>query len=184
MLTESQARVWALRLVAAHPLRRRALDAVAALGLPDCWLAAGFVRNAVWDSQYGVATVGMDLDVVYFDPACATAAADRDFESHLQQRCPGLRWSVKNQARMHARHGHAPYRSSVDAMACWPERQTAVAARLDRRGVLEGLAVFGFRAVFNGRVERNPRCAHRPYRTRCREKRWAERWPGLSVDTR
>lgn len=154
------------------------------LELPDGWLAAGFVRNAVWDSQYGVATTTADLDVVYFDPACTSAARDRDIEFALQQRCPGLRWSVKNQARMHARHGHPAYRSSVDAMARWPERQTAVAARLDRRGDVEGFAVFGFAVLFNGRVERNPRCAHGTYGHRCREKRWAERWPGLSVDTR
>ena len=29
------------------------LERVAQLGLPDCWIAAGFVRNAVWDVLHG-----------------------------------------------------------------------------------------------------------------------------------
>jgi uncharacterized protein len=30
-------------------LRWGALGLVMALGLPDCWIGAGFVRHAVWD---------------------------------------------------------------------------------------------------------------------------------------
>ncbi len=35
-------------IIAADPLRMRVLDLVKALALPDCWVAAGFVRSAVW----------------------------------------------------------------------------------------------------------------------------------------
>ncbi|WP_312467639.1 nucleotidyltransferase family protein, partial [Stutzerimonas nitrititolerans] len=35
------------------PVRLRILRFVSALGLPDCWVAAGFVRSAVWDRQHG-----------------------------------------------------------------------------------------------------------------------------------
>ena len=36
-------------LIAGQPWRRRALEAVAALDLPDGWIGAGFVRAPVWD---------------------------------------------------------------------------------------------------------------------------------------
>jgi len=31
------------------PWRRDVLAAVRSLALPDCWVGAGFIRNAVWD---------------------------------------------------------------------------------------------------------------------------------------
>ena len=43
--------------------------------------------------------------------------------------------TVTNQARMHERNGHAPYRDLADALAHWPETATAIAARLGPGGV-------------------------------------------------
>ena len=36
-------------IIAADPLRSRILRLVQELELPDCWVAAGFVRSAIWD---------------------------------------------------------------------------------------------------------------------------------------
>jgi hypothetical protein len=36
-------------LIASDDRRMRVLHAVRDLGLPDCWVAAGFVRTRVWD---------------------------------------------------------------------------------------------------------------------------------------
>ena len=46
------------------------LAAVRDLALPDGWIAAGFVRNRIWDHLHGYAepTPLNDIDVVYFDP--------------------------------------------------------------------------------------------------------------------
>ncbi len=38
-----------LALVAGDAWMMGALEAVAALGLPDAWIGAGFLRGAVWD---------------------------------------------------------------------------------------------------------------------------------------
>lgn len=40
------------------------------LGLPDCWLAAGAVRNAIWNHLSGLPLFDRetDMDVVFFDP--------------------------------------------------------------------------------------------------------------------
>ena len=51
---------------------RECLAAVRSLALPDCWIGAGFVRNAVWNALHaGVKGFHpppeSDVDVVYFD---------------------------------------------------------------------------------------------------------------------
>jgi hypothetical protein len=48
--------------IARQPPMMRVLRAVAAQRLPDGWVGAGFIRNAVWDALHGVpspATMGM-----------------------------------------------------------------------------------------------------------------------------
>src|SRR6201996_9039203 len=109
------------------------LRAVAALAIDDCWIGAGVVRNAVWDHlhNYSVQLVsGSDVDVVYFDRSKASPERDVEIERQLANNWTGIRWSVRNQARMHERNGDAPYRDTEDAVRCWPETATAVAARL------------------------------------------------------
>ncbi|WP_434154138.1 nucleotidyltransferase family protein [Pseudomonas sp. JZ134] len=39
--------------IAEDPLRCQVLTCVAQLHLPDAWVAAGFVRNLVWDHLHG-----------------------------------------------------------------------------------------------------------------------------------
>ncbi len=42
-----------VELVKQDPIRIEALNCVSELGLPQCYIAAGFVRNLVWDSLHG-----------------------------------------------------------------------------------------------------------------------------------
>ena len=44
-----------IEIFAAAPWGLDALRAVAALGLPDCWIAAGVLRNPIWDRLHGYA---------------------------------------------------------------------------------------------------------------------------------
>jgi len=128
----------------------RALEAMRSLDLPDCWIGAGFVRNAVWDHlhDYPMELAGKDVDVVWFDPAQANAALDLDFEARLAGLAPELIWSVKNQARMHVRNGDRSYSSVADAMTFWPETATAVGARLTKAHQIEINAPFGLDDLF------------------------------------
>ena len=115
-----------------EPWRREALSAVASLGLPDCWIAAGFVRSAVWDRLHGHAepTPLGDIDVVYFDSG---RAEDPGVDEALQRELTGLMggrpWEICNQARMHSYNGDAPYRSTAHSLTHWLETPTAVAIR-------------------------------------------------------
>jgi len=58
-----------VKLLSKDSFRLRALDCVYELGLPDCYLAAGFVRNMVWDNLHNIwpPTPLDDIDVIYFD---------------------------------------------------------------------------------------------------------------------
>src|SRR5262249_20762208 len=84
----------------------RQLGAVAELQLPDAWIGAGFVRNAVWDALTGRGPAALnDVDVVYFDRSDLRAERDRSVEADLVRTIASAPWSVKNQARMHVRNG-------------------------------------------------------------------------------
>ena len=164
--------------------RRRALLAVRALYLPDSWIGAGFVRDAVWDHLFGLSPSRLsgDVDVVWFDPLRTDEKLDENLEAELRRGEPGFDWSVKNQARMHVRNGDPPYRSTTDAMRFWPETATAVAARMDETGVLEIAAPFGLDDLMGGVLRPTPRftaARHDVFLDRARRKLWMERWPGL-----
>jgi hypothetical protein len=67
------------QIIRGTPWLLRVLEAIRLLGLPDCYLAAGAVRNTVWDSLHGLATPGSlgDLDVIYFDRTKSWTSAFR-----------------------------------------------------------------------------------------------------------
>jgi len=163
----------------------RLFAAVRALGLPDCWIAAGCIRNAVWDAGHGrCSRADTDADVIWFDAGTADASADRALEADLRRVEPLVTWSVKNQARMHVRNGDAPYRSAVDAMRFWPETATAVAVRQTAGGTLEVAAPFGLDDLFGLVLRPAPRFAgerHAVFLERVETKQWLTKWPMLRV---
>ena len=174
-------------LITADPLRCKALEAVAALNLSDCWIGAGFVRDAVWDHLHGyeVGEPKGDVDVIWFEAASPQADLDDRIEQALHNAMPGLRWSVKNQARMHLRNGDAPYTSVSDAMRHWPETATAVAVRLGRMGSVEVNAPLGLDDLFALRLRPTPRflLGKLPiFVDRIASKRWMDRYPKLSLE--
>lgn len=160
------------------------LYAVSNLGLPDCWIAAGFIRNAIWDHLHDkpLRHPAGDVDVVYFDKEDASEARDRHLEAELRSALPKFDWSVKNQARMHLTNGDAPYSCTSDAMMNWPETCTAIGARL-RDAQVERLAPFGLDDLLGLCVRPTPAFHHKLhiYRKRILTKRWADRWPRLKV---
>ena len=164
------------------------IGAVAELRLPDGWIAAGFVRNRVWDvlHDYARPTPLADIDVIYFDPVDRTKTAEKTIEAALHSSLSSLPWSVKNQARMAERNGDPPYRSTLDALGYWCETPTAVAVRLGVDGKLELAAPLGIDDLLNLIVRPTPYARAHPrklvaYRTRMAEKSWPALWPRLTV---
>lgn len=91
-------------------------------------------------------------------------------------------WSVKNQARMHAQNGDAPYTSATDAMRFWPETATAVAVRRNDEDDCEVAAPFGLADLLGLILRPTPgftREKREVYEQRLWTKQWVVSWPLL-----
>lgn len=173
-------------IIQTDPLRWRILGVVRALRLPDCWIGAGFVGNAVWDHlhQRPHAPQAGDVDVIWHDPQRTDPAEDRRHEAALRAAEPSILWSVKNQARMHARNGDAPYASATEAMRRWPETATAVAVRRTWEEDFEIVAPFGLDDLLSLALRPTPRFVQEKqhiYAERLRTKQWLVVWPLLKA---
>ena len=171
-------------ILARDPLRWRILSLVRSLGLPDCWAAAGFVRNAVWDHLHGraISPPATDVDVVWF--VAGPAAEDGALEAQLRNLDPAIEWSVKNQARMHLRNADPPYVCAEHAMRHWPETATSVGVRLTEQDGVQIAAPYGLGDLFGLIVRPTPRFAGAKLPVFCdrvRGKRWLEQWPMLKL---
>jgi hypothetical protein len=172
------------RFVERQPEMMRVLELAAALDLPDGWIGAGFLRNAVWDALHDrpwSASYG-DVDLIYFDPQSRDPATEKAHETALGVTAPDIAWSVKNQARMHLRNDDPPYRDVSDAMAHWLETCTAVAIRL-RVGAVELSAPYGVEDLLGLRIRPTPAGLRKraAFQARLEAKRWLHHWPRLRV---
>lgn len=171
-------------IFAADPLRMSILALVQDCNLPQGWIAAGFVRDAVWDALHGrePSPPPGDIDIIWFDRENASAAHDAVLEHRFRSRMPDWRISVKNQARMHCRNGDSPYPTIGDAMRHWPETATAVAVRLCADGQMEINAPFGLDDLFTLRLIPGPRfrdAKRHIFDARVAAKGWRDRYPRL-----
>lgn len=158
------------------------LRAVEQLALPDWWIGAGFVRNKVWDVLFDKQerTPLDDVDVVFFDLQNQTEDREKLLEKELAAKMPNIKWSVTNQARMASVNGDAPYHSSKEALAAWPETATAVGVHL-KNGELELLAPHGIDDLVGGIVRATPIFHNKKdlFAARQAKKNWRSKWPGL-----
>tara|TARA_Y100001968_G_scaffold1910_1_gene1640 strand:- start:118 stop:762 length:645 start_codon:yes stop_codon:yes gene_type:complete len=202
-------------IIKRDPFRMRCLRALRALDLPQGYIGAGFVRNAIWDELHARATPTPlnDIDVIYFsgeiNPPQSVASADNTLESvpqpqayspnsaaansglkaqeqaiehELARMVPQANWQVKNQARMHVAHAHAPYQNCHDAISYWIERETCVAVRLLANDDLDILAPFGLEANFAGTISINPKYPRSEvFKQRLASKNWLTVWPLLTL---
>lgn len=159
------------------------------LELPDSWVCAGFVRSKVWDVQHGFRQrcTLPDVDVIYFDPEDTRELTEKVHEAKLREWMPDVPWSVKNQARMHVVNGLAPYTSSADGMAHFPETVTALGVRLSESNELELCAPWGVTDLLEMVVRPTPyytgsRGLHNIYKERMRKKDWSSRWPNVQIE--
>jgi hypothetical protein len=168
-------------LIVADPIRLAALQQVAQLQLPQGYIAAGFVRNLVWDALYQKvpATPLCDVDVIFYDPLDCSEALEQKLEQQLTAQLPQLQWQVRNQARMHLRNQDPPYQSCLDAMQFWPEKETAVAVRLLLDGRFECISAFGFARLWQGQITHNPVRSADVFANRVNAKAWLTIWPQL-----
>jgi hypothetical protein len=108
------------------------LSIIRELDLSEWYVAAGYVRNYIWDTlhSYPNRTPLNDIDVIYYNTDKLDEEIEKKYEQKLEQETGMSIWSVKNQASMHIRNGDKPYKSIEDAISQWPETVTTVGIRL------------------------------------------------------
>ena len=157
------------------------------LGLKDSWLAAGSVRNFIWNllSDKSPFDSETDVDVIFFDPDVSYEETV-SLEKKLREDFPRYQWELKNQVYMHLHSPHTvPYTSSCDAMSKYPERCTAIGLRLHADATLELFAPYGIEDILNFQVSPTPhflenedRMKH--YQERLSKKNWQENGKNLT----
>ena len=162
------------------------LKTVEQLELNDCWVAAGVIRNKVWDTLHNMHTDINDIDVIYFDESETSTQTEKALEARLQNLMPSQPWSVKNQARMHIKNNVPPYVSSFDGVAHFPETPTAIAVRMIN-DQLEIMAPYGLQDLFEGIVRPTPLYQkgsklHPIYLERMQHKKWDTIWRKLVIE--
>ncbi|SEM71064.1 nucleotidyltransferase family protein [Paenibacillus sp. OV219] len=161
------------------------LRLVRSLQLPQCYIAAGYIRNYVWDRICGYSGRSLhdDIDLVYYDSTHLSPVRDHELEQYLIAVTGNPKWSVKNQARMHTRNGNPiPYQSTSDALSRWPEMVTAIGVRLSEEDQLEFCCPHGLVDLFGMRVQRSPYFSdHVYYLERISRKAWNQHWPNLTI---
>lgn len=168
-------------LLAKDEYRMRCLRVARSLHLPDWFIGAGFLRNAIWDAchQHSAPSPLMDIDLVYFDDKDKTPSRDNALEVLARDYLPEP-WEIRNQARMHEKYSNPPYQNTAHAIAHWVEVPTCVGVRLNDDDTLTFTAPFGLGENWSCQVRMNPEVP-RPdtYKQRLESKRWSERWPLL-----
>ena len=157
------------------------------LGLKDSWLAAGSVRNFIWNllSDKSPFDRETDVDVIFFDPDVSYEETV-SLENKLREDFPQYQWELKNQVYMHLHSPHtAPYISSCDAMVKYPERCTAVGLRLHADATLELFVPYGLEDILKFQVHPTPHFLDNEdrmklYQERLSKKNWQEKWKNLT----
>lgn len=167
----------------------KALTTVRSLGLDSWCIGAGVIRSLIWDElhQFGRPSAVGDMDVAYFD-SNAPLGNDAQLAQQLQSLMPDINWEVVNQARVHEWYAstfgrEVPALDSLESgLATWPEYATCVGVHLDADDTMHVIAPHGLDDLFELRVRHNPvRVSVEAFMRRVKHKRFAERWPKLTI---
>jgi uncharacterized protein len=168
-------------IIAQDPVGMKQLRAARTLALPDWCIAAGFVRNRVWDHLHDISPPREppDIDVLYYDAADLSKEREVEYERRLDALLPGPLWQVRNQARMHVWKDVPQHRDTADSMTYWLETVTAVGVRLEADDSLTVIAPLGVDDLVNMHCRPTPfgRMRRHEYEGRIAAKRWRELWP-------
>lgn len=167
------------------------LQIIKSLNLADCWLCAGTIRNYFWNrlSENTSKKYVSDIDVIFFDETISYVETQR-IEKNLIRQYPQYLWELKNQVYMHQHNTEvdtSPYLNSRDAVSKFPEKCTAIAARLNECNSIELYAPYGIEDILNFNVSPTPfflenKTRMAIYKKRVTTKNWQANWPSLIVN--
>ena len=166
-----------------------ALRAVREVDLPDWYIAAGAIRNTIWNHLHAFPTTfhQKDIDVAYFDKNDINGVKEHLFKEALPRKEERFTWDVVNQVRAHT-FKHSPttgrqVRSTADSIRYWSETSTCIGVRLEKDDSFTICAPYGLKDLMTLVV----RPIHPPfqilslYQERVQAKNWGYFWPKLKI---
>jgi len=175
-----------VQLVRADPWLMGLLETARSIGLAQWCIAAGAVRNLVWDHLHGhdTRTYPSDVDLPFYDGVKTDCSYEAEIQRRLSAARSDVRWEAVNQATVHLyTRDPRPYASIEEAMSRWADPVTAVGVYLTDTDQLTVIAPCGLDDLFSLIVRPNlvaPDAA-RVYRERVLSKGWLSRWPKLKI---
>ena len=169
----------------------KALKDVRKLKLPDWYIAAGAIRNTVWNYFHGYPTTSNhnDVDVVYFDAKDMKGTKEKIFEQKLRKVNPHLNWEIINQARTHLFECQLgklrpAVKSSCESIAYWSETPTCIGIRLEDDNSLTICSPHGLYDLLHLIVHPIPLPNRNIslYKKRVSGKNWSTIWPKLKIE--
>ncbi|WOE30848.1 MULTISPECIES: nucleotidyltransferase family protein [unclassified Acinetobacter] len=155
---------------------------------PDAYIAAGVIRNTIWDylhdRQYDLNHT--EVDIVFYDPD-DDGRQHQKIEDKITKIFPSIQWDVTNQALVHQWYrteegaSISALQSLAHAISLWPETATAVAVRFNHQGNIDCLAPLGLADLLHLKLRWNPALvAYSVFLQRIQQKKFLSRWPKLS----
>jgi uncharacterized protein len=177
-----------------NPVNGELLRRLLALGLPDCWLVAGCLFQAVWNRQHGRGPAAdvKDYDIFYFDAADTSWDAEDKVIQRLRTALADLDITVdvKNQARVHLWYQQRfgwPYpqlTSARDGIARFLIAGTCIGVSPSGADRATLFAPFGLDDCCAGCLRPNPLIADPVAAFRAKAESYRARWPHLVIDER
>ncbi|WP_195854525.1 nucleotidyltransferase family protein [Aerococcus tenax] len=168
------------------------LKIIQSFKLHDSWLCAGCLRNYLWDylshGDLNKSIYFSDIDVIFYDKNISYQET-LNIEKTIKERYPHYNWEVRNQYLMHKHSPHTKrYTSSKDAVSKFPEKCTAIAARLSENGQVECYAPYGYEDIIHFKVAPTPHFLEdserlKVYQERIKKNNWQKTWPQLSFES-
>ncbi|MYV06143.1 MULTISPECIES: nucleotidyltransferase family protein [Furfurilactobacillus] len=190
MKNENEQSQQILDIIQDIPALMTILHAIADQHLIQGALAAGSIRNTVWQVlSHQPVRLSSDIDVVFFDPK-RPYEDNLPIQAKLKDRLPQYKWQVKNEAYMNTHNFNdvPPFTSVADAIGHFVETPTCVGAYLDESGQLRLIAPHGVADLLNFISRPVPMyqqdAAHMAiFDQRMAAKQWQQKWPQLSILT-
>jgi uncharacterized protein len=180
-----------LGIVLGDPMVRAVLDRAPELGLPEWWLTAGVLFQAVWNHVTGrpPGTGVRDADLFYFDPDTSWDAEDavirRGVDLFADVPVPV---EIRNEARVHLWYGGKfgtaappPFRSAAEPIAGFAAVCCCYGVTTGPDGGVRVHAPYGFDDLFALVVRPNPDSPAPRHLYEAKAARWQRQWPELTV---
>ena len=158
--------------------------------LPNWYIGAGLVRNAVWDYLHDTPgkTPIRDIDFIYF--SCEKIDESRIRES-LCQALPDVEWDFKNSAFVHEWYQlskgitRPPLHSTEQDIDAWPETASCIGIRSTADDQILIYAPYGIDDLMDTVFRRNKNNTYSVtpeiFRQRVIDKHITERWPKATI---